>query len=121
MLKKLATAIAAIGLLFTASCASLVTGGPLIREGEPTGVIQVANASNETITVVLISACSAASYGLNRMGNGQTIPGGQAMNFTVSAGCWDVSVGYATGRTSWVEGRGKFNVAPGRVARGVFR
>lgn len=74
-------------------CASLITGGELIRPGEPTGTIRVSNQSSGAINVVLISACSASSYGLNRLPSGYAIPRGGHYNFTVSTGCWDVAAG----------------------------
>ena len=75
-------------------CAGLLTGGPLVRNaGDPTGVIVVANESSETVTSVLISHCSVSSYGLNRLPRGTSIGPGQAYEFTVSAGCWDVLAG----------------------------
>jgi hypothetical protein len=77
-------------------CAGLLTGGPLIRnDGDPTGVIVVANESGETVSSVLISHCSVSSYGLNRLPRGTEIAPGQAYEFTVSAGCWDVLAGNA--------------------------
>jgi hypothetical protein len=79
-----------------AGCAGLLTGGPLVRNaGDPTGVIVVANESSETVTSVLISHCSVSSYGLNRLPRGTEIGPGQAYEFTVSAGCWDVLAGNA--------------------------
>lgn len=51
------------------------------------------NASDDNIDVVLISACNAASCGLNRLPEGAAIPPGGSYDFTVSAGCWDVDVG----------------------------
>ncbi|HEX9951878.1 MAG TPA: hypothetical protein VGB53_08935 [Rubricoccaceae bacterium] len=74
-------------------CMSLLTGGPLVREGEPTGTLFVRNDSGIAINVVLISTCSASSYGLNRLPRGTSIAPGQAYPFTVSAGCWDVDAG----------------------------
>lgn len=105
-------------LLFTASCASdLVTGGPLIRQGEPIGAIDVGNASGGQINVVLISACSASTYGLNRLPSGMAIPAGGSYRFEVSAGCWDVAAGSTS---AMVEGRQRLNVAPGRATRVNF-
>lgn len=80
---------------FTAlvGCESLVTGGPLVRPGEPTGTIEVYNGSAHAIDVVLISDCDAGSYGLNRLADGDAIPQGSSYQFTVSAGCWDVDAG----------------------------
>lgn len=80
-------------VLVLSACASMVTGGPLIREGEPTGVIVVQNAASYPVDVVLISACNVSTYGLNRLPSGSAIFPGQAYTFTVSAGCWDVSAG----------------------------
>lgn len=80
---------------FTAlvGCASLVTGGPLVRPGEPTGTIEVYNGSAHQLDVVLISDCDAGSYGLNRLPDGKAIAQGSSYQFTVSAGCWDVDAG----------------------------
>ena len=74
-------------------CASLITGGELIRPGEPTGTIRVSNQSSGAINVVLISNCSASTYGLNRLPSNYAIPRGGSYDFTVSAGCWDVAAG----------------------------
>lgn len=111
-------ALAGAGMLLAASCASdLVTGGPLIRPGEPIGAIDVGNASGGQINVVLISACSASTYGLNRLPSGMAIPSGRAHRFEVSAGCWDVAAGSTS---AMVEGRQRLNVAPGQVTRVTF-
>ncbi len=100
-------------MLAAAGCASLLTGGPLIREGEPTGTIEVVNASDATVHAVLISACSASTYGLNRLPRGTTIEPGQSYRFDVSAGCWDVDAGsIGTG-----EARQRMTVDAGRVTR----
>lgn len=81
MMKLARAALASCALFFTASCASdLVTGGPLVRPGEPVGAIDVANASGGQINVVLISACSASTYGLNRLPSNSAIPSGQAID-----------------------------------------
>ena len=87
--------IAAATLLALAltACAGMITGGPLIRPGEPVGAIEVVNGSNRMVDVVLISACSASTYGLNRLPSGSAIPPGRSYTFTVSAGCWDVGAG----------------------------
>ena len=74
-------------------CASLITGGDLIRPGESTGTIRVSNRSGGAINVVLISDCNASTYGLNRLPSGYAIPRGGSYDFTVSAGCWDASAG----------------------------
>lgn len=115
-MKKLAAIIAMLGALATASCASMITGGPLIREGEPTGIIQVVNGSSATVTTVLISDCSASTYGLNRLPSGVTIPPGRSYTFRVSAGCWDVDAGYGWG-TGYAEARQRMNVRAGGGVR----
>lgn len=86
--------LAAIALFCVAACESLITGGPLIREGEPTGVIEIANGSSTSVTSVLISSCDASTYGLNRLPEGVVIAPGRYYQFIVSAGCWDVMAGY---------------------------
>lgn len=83
-------ALAAIGL---AGCESLITGGELLRPGEPTGVIEVVNDTGMSVDAVLISDCNASTYGLNRLPGGVSIPPGGSYTFTVSAGCWDVDAG----------------------------
>ncbi len=85
--------VLAASVLSLSACESLITGGPLVRPGEPTGVITVSNASSTTLDVVLISDCEAGSYGLNRMPDGAAIRPGASLDFTVSAGCWDVDAG----------------------------
>ncbi len=105
--------LAGAAALASAGCASLITGGPLIRPGEPTGGIEVVNASNVALTAVLISDCSASTYGLNRLPGGVAIPVGGSYTFTVSAGCWDVDAGaFAVG-----EARQRLQVGAGRVTR----
>ena len=103
--------VLALGIAVALSgCTSdLVTGGPLIRPGEPQGAIRVINATNGQLHAVLISTYSASTYGLNRLPGGIAIPSGGAYSFTVSAGCWDVS-----GGTLGVgDARGRIQVAPG--------
>jgi hypothetical protein len=46
---------------------------------------------------VLISTCSASTYGLNRLPSGTAIPPGRSYDFMVSAGCWDVGAGSVSG------------------------
>lgn len=89
-----AAAVAALSLS-TAACADMITGGDLLRPGEPTGVIIVENATGSPVTAVLISNCNASTYGLNRLPTGLSIPPGRSYQFTVSAGCWDVDAGRA--------------------------
>ena len=85
--------LAALCLAALAACSSLITGGELIRPGEPTAVIEVINSTGNNIHAVLISECNASTYGLNRMASGEVIAPGQSRQFTVSAGCWDVDAG----------------------------
>lgn len=92
-------------------CASLITGGDLIRPGEPTGAIRVNNVGGGVINVVLISDCNASTYGLNRLPSGYAIQPGRSYDFTVSAGCWDVAVG----RVGYGDVRERMTVNPGRV------
>jgi hypothetical protein len=89
--------VAILCALMLSACASLITGGPLIRPGEPTGIIRVSNASPYIVDVVVISTCSASTYGLNRLPDGMAIPPGRSYDFTVSAGCWDVGAGSVSG------------------------
>lgn len=106
--------VAAAAALLVSACASMVTGGPLIRPGEPTGVIVVQNAAGCPVNAVLISACNVSTYGLNRLPGGTAIGPGQAYTFEVSAGCWDVSAG-STG--AGTEARQRMTVAPGGGVR----
>ena len=117
-MKHFAKAVAAVSLVASlAGCSSdLVTGGPLLRPGEPTGIIEVVNRSDGAINVVLISACSASTYGLNRLPSGTAIPRGGSYTFTVSAGCWDVDAG-STSRAA--EARQRMQVRAGGGARYV--
>jgi len=105
--------LAATLLAGLAACESMITGGPLLRPGEPTGVIEVVNNSGGVLDVVLISDCNASTYGLNRLPQGQAIPHGGRYRFTVSAGCWDVDAG-AIGVG---EARQRMDVAAGGLSR----
>jgi hypothetical protein len=87
-----AAAVAALALS-TVACADMITGGELLRPGEPTGVIVVENATSSPVIAVLISNCNASTYGLNRLPSGMSIQPGRSYQFTVSAGCWDVDAG----------------------------
>ncbi|MCC5996169.1 MAG: hypothetical protein JJU18_07355 [Oceanicaulis sp.] len=104
--------ILAVAVTLVAGCESMITGGPLIRPGEPTGVIEVVNNSGRTLNAVLISNCSASTYGLNRLPSGVVIPHGRSYAFPVSAGCWDVNAGYSTTDFSYADVRRRINVAP---------
>ena len=108
---RIALALSAAGLL--TACAGMITGGDLIRPGEPTGGIAVYNQTRQPIGVVLISACSASTYGLNRLPSGVSIPQGRSYTFEVSAGCWDVDAG-AIGVG---EARQRMSVSAGSVTR----
>lgn len=79
--------------LAAAGCASLITGGDLIREGEPTVSFTFQNTSNQAIDTILISTCDASSYGLDRLPEGVVIRPGQSYQWTISAGCYDVMAG----------------------------
>ena len=108
-----AAVIAAGALGLTACSSDLVTGGPLVRPGEPLATLVVVNASNHDIDAVLISTCSASTYGLNRLPRDTRIPRGGVYEFTISAGCWDVDAGVI----GVGEARQRFNVQGG----GTFR
>ena len=90
-------------------CETFVTGGELIRPGEPTGTIRINNSSRGQINVVLIANCNTMTYGLNRLPSGMAIPAGRSYDFRVSAGCWAV----AAGRTGTGDARHEFQVRPG--------
>ena len=76
-----------------AGCASLITGGDLIRPGEPTVQFTFENTSTQPIDTILISTCEAASYGLDRLPEGVTVGRGQSYTWTISPGCYDVMAG----------------------------
>lgn len=97
MLKFVRAAIAVLAIAAVTGCAGMITGGPLIRPGEPTGIIRVSNASPYMVDVVLISACNVSTYGLNRLPSGSGIAPGRSYDFQVSAGCWDVAAGSVSG------------------------
>lgn len=103
---------AALLLISLSGCASYISGGPLVRPGEPTGAIEVINRSRLPLSSVLISNCNHSTYGLNRLPQGVSIPSGRSYRFTVSAGCWDVMAG-----RSGADARQRLQVRPG----GVFR
>ncbi len=75
-----------------------VTGGDLVRPGEPTATLVINNATSGYLDAVVISACDNFTYGFNRLGQNEAIPPGGQRQFTLSAGCWDVGGGkYAGG------------------------
>jgi hypothetical protein len=108
-MKTMLRIAAVVALAATTSCASLITGGELIRPGEPTGTIRVTNVGRGAVNVVLISDCNASTYGLNRMASGEVILPGRSRDFTVSAGCWDV----AAGIVGYGDARRRMQIAPG--------
>ena len=92
-MRKSALVVMAAGACALAGCESLITGGDLIREGEPTGTLVFENTSSQPIDTILISTCAASSYGLDRLPNGVTVYPGQSFEWTVSGGCYDVMAG----------------------------
>lgn len=106
-------ALALTSLVALSGCGDLVTGGPLVRPGEPLASIQIVNGTGDQLHAVLISDCSASTYGLNRLPSGMAIPSGGAYNFTVSAGCWDI----AGGTIGVGDARGRIRVGPGQTFR----
>lgn len=89
-----AVSIAASMAVALSGCMSLITGGDLIREGEPMARFTFENRSqNQPFDVVLISTCDASSYGLNRLPLGTEIRPGQSYSWDISAGCYEVMVG----------------------------
>jgi hypothetical protein len=88
-----------------AGCAGMITGGPLVSDPNgPTAQITIVNQSQQGINVVLLSRCSASTYGLNRLPKDMGIPAGNRYSFTVSPGCWDV----VAGRTGYGDVRERF-------------
>lgn len=87
-------ALALTLLAATSGCASLITGGDLIREGVPTGTLRfVNNSQGEMFDTFLISTCDASSYGLDRLPPNVSVGPGQSFEWTVSAGCYDLMGG----------------------------
>ena len=87
-------AVALTLLAATSGCASLITGGDLIREGEPMARLVFDNTSSgQVIDTILISTCDASSYGLDRLPEGVQVNPGQSYAWDVSAGCYDVMAG----------------------------
>ncbi len=94
VLKPITRGLALGAFLALGACSGdLLTGGPLVRPGEPTGTIVVHNQTSISVPAVLISACDVGSYGLDRLPDGLWLDPGDSYAFTVSAGCWDVAVG----------------------------
>ena len=91
MNKLFASGLAAAMAVAVAGCS--VTGGDLIRPGEPTATLIVINDTFGYLDAIAISDCDNFTYGLNRLSAGDSIAPGDARSFTLSAGCWDVSTG----------------------------
>lgn len=100
----------ALGLV---ACEGFITGGDLIRPGEPTGTIRIVNNTSNTVDVVAISTCNASTYGFDRLPDNTVIAPGTSYDFTVSAGCWDVDAG----SIGHGEARQRMDVAAGGVTR----
>jgi hypothetical protein len=89
-----AGAAALVGALSLSGCMSLITGGDLIREGEPMARFTFENRSqSQPFDTILISTCDASSYGLDRLPEGVVVRPGQSYSWDVSAGCYDIMVG----------------------------
>ena len=115
-LARLAPRAVLFAFALTTGCASMITGGNLIRDpNAPTGVIVVENGSSSALNVVMISHCSASTYGLNRLPSGTAISPGYSYRFTVTAGCWDVAAGSTAGGYS--EARQRMEVEAGSGVR----
>ncbi len=92
-----------------------ITGGELIRPGEPTGTITVINATGRYFDAVMISDCNVSTYGVDRLPDGINIGPGQRYNFTVSAGCWDVNAFSSGSGTDYGEARQRMTVRAGGI------
>ncbi len=86
--------VAALAATTLAGCESLITGGDLIRPGEPMARFTFENRSrSQPFDTILISTCQASSYGLDRLPAGVVVRPGQSYSWDVSAGCYDIMVG----------------------------
>jgi hypothetical protein len=92
-----------------------ITGGELIRPGEPTGTITVVNATSRYFDAVMISDCTVSTYGVDRLPDGVSIGPGQSYSFTVSAGCWDVNAFSSGSGTDYGEARQRMTVRGGGI------
>ena len=112
-MKKFLPAALIVSAFGLGGCMDLVTGGPLVTPGTPTGTILFVNETSRTFDVILASACGVGSYGLNRLPDDTVVPAGQTYALTVSAGCWDVGAG-----TIGVgDAMQRLNVMPGGTTR----
>jgi hypothetical protein len=93
MYRLLRGALAVACFTAVSGCTGFITGGDLIRPGEPTGTIEIVNNTGGVIDVVSISDCKASTYGFDRLPDNTVIAAGTSYKFTVSAGCWDVDAG----------------------------
>jgi hypothetical protein len=87
----LALGVAALTAVTLAGCS--ITGGDLIRPGQPTATLIIVNGSYGYLDAIVISDCDNFTYGFNRLSDGDSIAPGDARSFTLSAGCWDVGGG----------------------------
>ena len=101
-------------LIWVSGCANYLTGGPLIKEGVPTGYLVVENDGGRPLNAVLLVPCSASFYGLNRLPKGLSIPQGRSFKFEVSEGCWAVIAGDTA---NGGDARKDLNVAAGGTTR----
>lgn len=93
-MRKAAIITMVAGACALAGCESLITGGDLIREGEPLARFTFENRSDgQPFDTILISTCDASSYGLDRLPSGVVVQPGQSYSWDVSAGCYDVMAG----------------------------
>ena len=111
MNKLLAFGLGAAMTVTVAGCS--ISGGDLIRPGEPTATLIVINGSYRYLDAVVISDCNNFTYGFNRLANGDSIAPGDARSFTLSAGCWDVGGGSFSGGEAYE----RMTLSPGMVMR----
>ena len=64
--------------------------GPLLRPGEPVGVLEIINNSEIAIGTVLLVDCDGSTYGDDRLPDDFVIEHGKSYKFNVSAGCWSI-------------------------------
>ena len=94
-----------------------ITGGDLIRPGEPTGTITVINDTSRYFDAVMISDCNVSTYGIDRLPDGVNIGPGQSYSFTVSAGCWDVDAFSSGSGGNYGEARQRMTVRAGGIVQ----
>lgn len=90
-------ALAATALMAATLAGCSVTGGDLVRPGEPTATLIIINDTYGYLDAIVISDCNNFTYGLNRLADGESIPPGGSKSFVLSAGCWDVGGGEFAG------------------------